>query len=218
MTFPNSRHAHVVGLGLIGASVALALKDRGWSVTGVDSDAATVTAAIAGGVVAGTERSADVELVVIATPAGLVARLANEALASLESATVIVTDVAGVKGSIVAHVDDERFLGGHPMAGSELRGLSGARAENRDGFQHLVSEVALGRAGIVLGLEASRLARNNADWHQLLQLCALSQCLIGDDEAVYDPTHFNENGARAMADLVMKQLPVVEPSLKVYLK
>jgi prephenate dehydrogenase len=129
MTSPNSRHAHVVGLGLIGASVALALKGRGWSVTGVDSDAATVAAAIASEVVIGTELSAHVELVVIATPAGLVTRLANEALASLDGANVIVTDVAGVKGSIVAHVDDERFLGGHPMAGSELRGLSGARGD-----------------------------------------------------------------------------------------
>ncbi len=72
------------------------------------------------------------------------------------------------------------------------QGRSGARAENRDGFQHLVSEVALGHAGIVLGLEVSRLARNNADWHRLLQLCALSQCLIGDEEAVYDPVHFND--------------------------
>jgi excisionase family DNA binding protein len=72
------------------------------------------------------------------------------------------------------------------------QGRSGARAENRDGFQQLVSEVALGRAGIVLGLEVSRLARNNADWQRLLELCALSQCLIGDEEAVYDPMHFND--------------------------
>jgi len=71
-------------------------------------------------------------------------------------------------------------------------GLSGTRAENRNGFQHLVSAVALGRAGIVLGLEVSRLARNNADWQQLLELCALSSCLIGDEDGVYDPAHFND--------------------------
>src|SRR5487761_20202 len=65
-------------------------------------------------------------------------------------------------------------------------GISGAHAENRDGFQHLVSEVALGHAGIVLGLEVSRLARNNADWQRLLELCAHTRCLIGDEEAVYD--------------------------------
>jgi prephenate dehydrogenase len=70
-----------------------------------------------------------VDLAVIATPAGAVARLASEVLAQLVNPAVIVTDVAGVKGSIVAQLADERFLGGHPMAGSELRGLSGARAE-----------------------------------------------------------------------------------------
>jgi DNA invertase Pin-like site-specific DNA recombinase len=72
------------------------------------------------------------------------------------------------------------------------QGLSAARAENRDGFQRLVSEVALGRAGLVLGLEVSRLARNNADWQRLLELCAHTRCLIGDEEAVYDPMHFND--------------------------
>jgi DNA invertase Pin-like site-specific DNA recombinase len=71
-------------------------------------------------------------------------------------------------------------------------GLSGAHAENRDGFQHLVSEVALGHAGIVLGLEVSRLARNNADWQRLLELCALSGTLISDEDGVYDPAYFND--------------------------
>jgi len=69
MTSPNSRHAQRRRLGLIGASVALALTETGWSVTGRDSDAATVAAAINGGVVTGTDPSPDVELVVIATPA-----------------------------------------------------------------------------------------------------------------------------------------------------
>jgi DNA invertase Pin-like site-specific DNA recombinase len=73
-------------------------------------------------------------------------------------------------------------------------GLSGAQAENRDGFQHLVSEVALGHAGIVLGLEVSRLARNNADWQRLLELCALSGALISDEDGLYDPAHFNVTG------------------------
>jgi DNA invertase Pin-like site-specific DNA recombinase len=71
-------------------------------------------------------------------------------------------------------------------------GVSGAHAGNRDGFQHLVSEVALGHAGIVLGLEVSRLARNNADWHRLLELAALTQTLILDEDGVYDPAHFND--------------------------
>ena len=71
-------------------------------------------------------------------------------------------------------------------------GLSGAQAQGRDGFQHLVTEVAMGHAGIVLGLEVSRLARNNADWHRLLELAALSHTLICDEDGVYDPAHFND--------------------------
>lgn len=71
-------------------------------------------------------------------------------------------------------------------------GRSGASSQNRDGFQHLVSEVAMGHAGIVLGLEVSRLARNNADWHRLLELAAMSHTLICDEDGVYDPAHFND--------------------------
>lgn len=71
-------------------------------------------------------------------------------------------------------------------------GVSGAHAEHRDGFQQLVSEVALGHAGIVLGLEVSRLARNNADWHRLLELAALARTLILDEDGIYDPSHFND--------------------------
>jgi len=71
-------------------------------------------------------------------------------------------------------------------------GVSGAHAQNRDGFQHLVTEVAMGHAGIVLGLEVSRLARNNADWQRLLELAALSNTLILDLDGVYDPAHFND--------------------------
>ena len=72
------------------------------------------------------------------------------------------------------------------------QGVSGAQAAGRDGFQHLVTEVAMGHAGIVLGLEVSRLARNNADWHRLLELAALSRTLISDEDGVYDPAHFND--------------------------
>jgi DNA invertase Pin-like site-specific DNA recombinase len=72
------------------------------------------------------------------------------------------------------------------------QGQSGASAADREGFQRLVSEVGMGRAGIVLGLEVSRLARNNADWHRLLELCALSGTLISDEDGVYDPGEFND--------------------------
>lgn len=72
------------------------------------------------------------------------------------------------------------------------QGRSGSNAVNRDGFQKLVSHVAMGQVGIVLGLEVSRLARNNADWHRLLELAALSQTLILDEDGIYDPAHFND--------------------------
>ena len=71
-------------------------------------------------------------------------------------------------------------------------GQSGASVADREGFQKLVTEVSLGRAGIVLGLEVSRLARNNADWHRLLEICALSDTLILDEDGLYDPSHFND--------------------------
>ena len=72
------------------------------------------------------------------------------------------------------------------------QGHSGASAADREGFQQLVAEVSLGRAGIVLGLECSRLARNNADWHQLLELCAMAGTLICDEDGLYDPRNFND--------------------------
>lgn len=71
-------------------------------------------------------------------------------------------------------------------------GLSGASAADREGFQKLVTEVGMGRAGIVLGLEVSRLARNSADWHRLLEICALRDTLILDEDGIYDPAQFND--------------------------
>ncbi len=72
------------------------------------------------------------------------------------------------------------------------QGESGASASWREGFQRLVSDVGLGHAGIVMGLEVSRLARNNADWQRLLEICALADTLILDEDGVYDPASFND--------------------------
>ncbi len=69
---------------------------------------------------------------------------------------------------------------------------SAGSAAERDGFQRLVAEVGLGKAGIVMGLEVSRLARNCADWHQLMQICALTKTLILDEDGLYDPDSFND--------------------------
>jgi DNA invertase Pin-like site-specific DNA recombinase len=72
------------------------------------------------------------------------------------------------------------------------QGESGASAVWREGFQRLVTDVGMGQAGIVMGLEVSRLARNNADWHRLLEICALADTLILDEDGVYDPACFND--------------------------
>src|SRR6059036_3342274 len=70
-------------------------------------------------------------------------------------------------------------------------GLSGADSD-RAGFQQLVAAVGMGEVGIVLGLEVSRLARNNADWQRLLEICALTDTLILDEDGLYNPAHFND--------------------------
>jgi DNA invertase Pin-like site-specific DNA recombinase len=71
-------------------------------------------------------------------------------------------------------------------------GLSGASAANRSGFQRLVADVGLGRVGVVMGLEVSRLARSSTDWHRLLEICALADTLILDEDGVYNPSQFND--------------------------
>jgi DNA invertase Pin-like site-specific DNA recombinase len=71
-------------------------------------------------------------------------------------------------------------------------GRSASSTAGRTGFAKLVADVALHKAGIIFGLEVSRLARNNKDWYQLLDLCSLTATLIADSEGVYDPASFND--------------------------
>jgi DNA invertase Pin-like site-specific DNA recombinase len=71
-------------------------------------------------------------------------------------------------------------------------GISGSGLAERAGFTHMTAEVALGHVGIVLGLEVSRLARNNADWYRLLDLCGTTDTLIGDADGIYHPGMFND--------------------------
>ena len=71
-------------------------------------------------------------------------------------------------------------------------GHSGASAADRPGFQRLVADVGLGRVGIVLGLEVSRLARSSSDWVRLLEICAITNTLILDEDGIYDPDNFND--------------------------
>src|SRR5947209_1060310 len=74
----------------------------------------------------------------------------------------------------------------------EDQGRSGQTAEGRPGFQYLLAEISLDHVGVVFGLEMSRLARSNKDWHQLLELCAIFRTLLADQDGLYDPTDHND--------------------------
>jgi DNA invertase Pin-like site-specific DNA recombinase/transposase-like protein len=88
-------------------------------------------------------------------------------------------------------------------------GRSGSSTTGRTGFAKLVADVALKKAGIIFGLEVSRLARNNKDWYQLLDLCSLTATLIADADGIYDPSSFNDRlllglkGTMSEAELYM---------------
>ena len=93
------------------------------------------------------------------------------------------------------------------------QGLSGADRD-REGFQRLVAEVGMGRAGIVLGLEVSRLARNSTERHRLLEICALSETLILDEDGVYDPGDFNDRLLLGLLCHAPHYIPyVVQPAM-----
>src|ERR1051325_3187048 len=74
----------------------------------------------------------------------------------------------------------------------EDQGRSGQTVEGRLGFQYLLAEISLDHVGIIFGLEMSRLARSNKDWHQLLELCAIFRTLLADQDGLYDPTDYND--------------------------
>lgn len=120
---PDRPRATVVGTGLIGGSIALALRSRGWRVSGVDRDPARLERALSVGAIDAAGFDEHSVITFIATPVGAVAQMAREALAQTKG---IVTDVGSVKAPIARAIDDARFIGGHPMAGSEQEGLDGA--------------------------------------------------------------------------------------------
>src|SRR5207253_8738620 len=127
MTSPG--RAAVVGTGLIGGSIGLALRARGWHVAGHDLHPERAQHALALGAIDELGDDPDAALTFVATPVGDVASEARRALGG----GGVVTDVGGVKGPIVAAIGDPRFVGGHPMAGSEQEGLGGADATVFDG-------------------------------------------------------------------------------------
>jgi len=126
----NPRSANVAGLGLIGGSIALALRERGWHVTGDDLDAARVERAQTMRAIDSKGFDPEAYITFVATP---VLALADRVKRALSESTGLVTDVGSVKSGIAAAIDDPRFVGGHPMAGSELDGFDGADASMFEG-------------------------------------------------------------------------------------
>lgn len=124
--------ATIVGTGLIGGSIGLALRRQGWYVTGRDRDRTRVQRAVELGALDAVgdgdgDGEPDADLVFVATPVGAVAAEARRIMSA--SPTAIVTDVGSVKAPIVTAVGHPRFVGGHPMAGSEQEGVEGADPE-----------------------------------------------------------------------------------------
>ena len=124
-----SRRAVVVGTGLIGGSLGLALRGLGWHVTGRDVDGARAERALALGALDAVGDDPSAEITFVCTP---VSSIAGEARAAVAGGGVV-TDVGGVKGPVVAAVGHRNYVGGHPMAGSEQEGVDGADAELFEG-------------------------------------------------------------------------------------
>src|SRR5690606_32557579 len=122
----TQRCANVIGLGLIGGSIATGLRQRGWRVHGDDVRRATVERAVALDVIDAAGLDPDAEITFVAVP---VMAVADQVKRALSETTGFVTDVGSVKAPICAAIADRRFVGGHPMAGSELDGLDGADPE-----------------------------------------------------------------------------------------
>ncbi|HSL73489.1 MAG TPA: prephenate dehydrogenase/arogenate dehydrogenase family protein [Ilumatobacteraceae bacterium] len=129
-TTARARRANVIGLGLIGGSIALGLRSLGWSVTGDDADRDIADQALARGVVDALGLDPAAEITFVAVP---VLAAADQVKRALADTAGVVTDVGSVKAAICAACDAPRFIGGHPMAGSELDGLDGAQADLFEG-------------------------------------------------------------------------------------
>lgn len=127
---PNSAStapkANVLGLGLIGGSLALALQRLGYLVGGQDADHSKMATAMERGIISQDELYSDAEITFVATPVGTVSQGVMEALKQTQG---VVTDVGSVKAHVSTNISDPRFVPGHPMAGSELDGLDGADAD-----------------------------------------------------------------------------------------
>jgi prephenate dehydrogenase len=134
-----SRTATLVGTGLIGGSIGLALRKAGWSVVGTDADPERAQAALAHGAVDAVGEDPSSDLTVVATPVGAIA---TEARRLLDAGHPVVTDVGSVKAPVVAAVGHPAFVGGHPMAGSEQEGIEAATPDLFEGATWVLTPTA----------------------------------------------------------------------------
>ena len=121
-----TRRAGIVGLGLIGGSVGMALRERGWHVIGADHDPQACADAIEMEAIDEVGDVAASDIVFVATPVGSIVPVVRDLL---DRGAPLVTDVGSVKAPVTAGVDDQRFVAGHPMAGNEHSGVRGARGD-----------------------------------------------------------------------------------------
>jgi prephenate dehydrogenase len=136
---PEPGRAVVVGTGLIGGSIGMRLRQVGWHVTGRDRDPVRARQALELGALDAVGVDPDATITVVATP---VRAVAGEARRALAAGPGLVTDVGGVKASIVEAVADPRFVGGHPMAGSEQEGVEGASPDLFEGATWVLTPTA----------------------------------------------------------------------------
>lgn len=135
---PTLRRASIIGCGLIGGSIGLALRSQGWNVNGIDGSPETAARAKRVGAIDDVGIDPDSAITFVATPVGAIAQ---QALAALDATFGAVTDVGGVKAGIVRSVNSPRFVGGHPMAGSEQLGIEGASADLFEGAVWVLTPV-----------------------------------------------------------------------------
>ena len=182
MTSPTEggsrRRALVVGTGLIGGSIALGLRRRGWHVSGLDADESRVREALERGVIDAAGDDPEAEVVFVAIPATAVAEVARRLLREEgRRPDVVVTDVSGVKTAIVEEADHPRFIGGHPMAGSEQIGLHGADPDLFEGAVWVLTPTAATDLeafdrlkGVVMSLGADVLVLSPSDHDRLVAM------------------------------------------------
>jgi prephenate dehydrogenase len=155
------------------------LKKAGWNVSGTDLQRECVDEAILRGLIDDETFGAECDLLVICTPAGTVADVATHYLNLSRNHLLIATDVAGVKSSIVSAVSDGRFIGGHPMAGSEMQGIAGARADLFEGTTWVLTPTSRTETesysrllGYIRNLGASVMALDAQDHDRLMAMAS----------------------------------------------